>query len=86
MTIRQLRPAKIAKSKITLPQCEFPVDEPIRNKLWAKKGYKAEFCQKEAGIAIGAKCYCRQHAGQIALDKWLKGELTDESDNTVGRG
>ena len=80
--IRQLRPAKIANKRITLPQCEFPVATPIRNKRWAKKGYVAELCQKESGIAIGAKCYCRQHAAQIALEMWLRGDL-HESDNAI---
>lgn len=77
MTIRALRPAKIANKKITLPQCDAAVDVPIRSKMWAKKNYDPKRCQKEAGIAIGAKCYCRQHAGQLALEMWLRHELKE---------
>lgn len=77
MTIRALRPAKIANKKITLPQCAAAVDVPIRSKMWAKKNYDPKRCQKEAGIAIGATCYCRQHAANIALNRWLTGGLIE---------
>jgi len=75
--IRELKPAKIVNSKIRPPQCSQLVEVPLRNNAWKKVGYKSEQCQREAGIAIGAACYCRQHAAQIALSRWLTGDLVE---------
>jgi len=32
-------------------------------------------CQRDSSIVIDGKNYCRLHAGGIALDRWLRGEI-----------
>ena len=77
----------IIPQRLQTPQCCVQPDEQFtsyRISQWRKERYarirpewNPEQCQLASVVLIDEKPYCRKHAGIIALDKWMKGELTE---------
>ncbi|WP_316397326.1 hypothetical protein [Bradyrhizobium sp. 33ap4] len=78
--------AKIIKpARVVTPQCCAPVEPPTKATMWRRDRYlklrpsfNPDACQRESTVEIDGKPYCRLHAGGLALDKWLKGELVEK--------
>ncbi len=78
-----ISPLRIKAPKpVATPQCSAPVDPPSHAPEWRKERYKRlrpsynpDCCQRDSSIVIDGKTYCRLHAGGIALDRWLRGEI-----------
>lgn len=77
-----LKPITIKPARIETPQCCVPVDPPTHAEHWRRERYKKlrphfdpDHCQRESSFQIDGKFYCRIHAGQLSLERWLKGEL-----------
>lgn len=84
MSISTLKPIQIRPQRITTPQCCVPVDPPTHDQAWRRERHKRnrpqfdpDRCQRESTLAISGQHYCRLHAGQFALEKWLLGELKE---------
>lgn len=82
--MKAIKPIRIRPVHVSTPQCCVTPDEPTRLKKWRQQRYlklRPHFdpmlCQHESAFEIDGKNYCRAHAGQIALNKWLNGELTE---------
>lgn len=77
-----LKPHVIKPKRVETPQCCVPVDPPTHAQHWRRDRYKKlrphfdpDQCQRESTMMIDGKPYCRIHAGQLALEKWMTGEL-----------
>ena len=84
MTIATLKPIQVRPKRITTPQCCVPVDPPTHDQEWRRRRhlknhpqFDPDRCQRESTLTIGSQPYCRLHAGQLALEKWLLGELQE---------
>jgi hypothetical protein len=82
MTLTALKPIIVKPARVSTPQCCVPVAPPTHAEMWRRDRYKklrpkfdADRCQRESILKIDGKCYCRIHAGQLALDLWMKGDL-----------
>lgn len=85
--IETLKPVVIKPARIVTPQCSAVIPADSRFEQWRKGRYSrlrphmnAECCQRESIVQIDGKPYCRLHAGGMALEKWLSGELVTKSD------
>lgn len=45
-----------------------------------------ECCRRIAVVMVDDRAYCRLHAGRLALDKWIKGELTESPPKATEEG
>lgn len=84
MTIDVLKPKIIKPERVETPQCCAEVDPPTKASMWRRDRYKKlrphfdpDRCQRESTVEIDGKAYCRGHAGGMALDRWLKGDLVE---------
>jgi hypothetical protein len=84
MAISAIKPKVIKPEPRHTPQCCVPVDPPTHAEMWRRERYTRtrpsfdpDRCQRESVIDIDGNHYCRLHAGGIALERWLKGELTE---------
>lgn len=82
MTVREIK--QRTPSNPQTPQCCVPVEPPTHNEMWRRDRYKRlrpafdpDRCQRESALEIDGKPYCRLHAGQEALSRWMKGELVE---------
>ncbi|MER9176202.1 hypothetical protein NKH72_21740 [Mesorhizobium sp. M0955] len=82
MTVSVLKPKIIKPERVVTPQCCAEVEPPTHATMWRRDRYKKlrpqfdpDRCQRESTLDIEGKPYCRIHAGQLALDRWLSGEL-----------
>lgn len=80
--ISQIKPKVLKPEPTHTPQCCVPVDPPSHAQMWRRDRYvklRPDFdpnrCQRESVVLIDGDHYCRLHAGGVALEKWLKGEL-----------
>lgn len=80
---------KIVNQGYSTPQCEAPIGERDGynrlNKSWQKEGFVPTQCNKASTIEINGHHYCRQHAGQIALDWWANGKLVEAKPESASR-
>jgi len=78
-----ISPLRIKAPKpVATPQCSAPVDPPSHAPAWRRErymrlrpSYDPDCCQRDSSVVIDGKTYCRLHAGGIALDRWLRGEI-----------
>lgn len=84
MTITPLKPVFVKPERIATPQCCIVVDAPPHSKDWRLQRYAKmrphfapELCQHESSFQIDGKHYCKAHAGQIVMKKWIDGELVE---------
>lgn len=42
------------------------------------RSWSIDLCQQFGTIQIDDKCYCRKHAGMLALDMWIDGRLVEK--------
>lgn len=82
--IKTLKPMLIKPAPVTTPQCCVPVAPPTRATMWRRERYKTlrpsfdpDRCQRESVVSVNGKHYCRIHAGVIALELWLSGDLIE---------
>lgn len=82
MPILRLRPAREDPPMI---QCEATVLPPTHDNDWRRRNYQGPYpdhCRRMSAITIDGRSYCRLHAGGLALEKWLSGQLREvESDD-----
>lgn len=78
-----LKPRIQQHPRVETPQCSATVPPPTHSEQWRLGRYKElrphydpTKCQRESTLSIDKKPYCRIHAGQIALEKWMKGEIS----------
>lgn len=65
-------------------QCEQVVLPPTHDNDWRRRNYEGPYpdrCRRMSAIVIDERCYCRLHAGGVALEKWLAGRLTEVADD-----
>jgi hypothetical protein len=81
-----LKPIIVKPEPVRTPQCCIPVDPPTRAQHWRRDRYEklrpefdASLCQRESVIQHNGKHYCRVHAGQLALNMWLAGDLVEKT-------
>lgn len=79
-----LKPRVIKPARVITPQCCAPVEPPTHATMWRRDRYKKlrpefnpDLCQRESSLSIHDKPYCRIHAGGLALDMWLTGQLVE---------
>lgn len=82
--IGTVKPQVIKPARVVTPQCCVEVDPPTHAQMWRRDRYKKlrpqfdpDRCQHESTVEIDGKHYCTAHAGRIALDRWLKGDLVE---------
>jgi len=84
VTLTTLKLFVIKPERVVTPQCITVIPADTRFEEWRKGRYQklrshldASRCQRESVVTIDGKPYCRLHAGGVALDKWLAGELVE---------
>lgn len=89
--IGEIKPKVIKPEPLHTPQCTMPVDPPTHATMWRRDRYKRlrpsfdpDRCQRESTIEIDGKPYCRLHAGGLALERWLRGELLEPARSPHG--
>lgn len=82
MPIRPLRPAR---QDPPLIRCEAIVAPPTHDDQYRRRRWpdKPEQCRRMSALVIDDRCYCRLHAGTIALERWLSGRLEERQDDDV---
>lgn len=85
MSIRELKPKiEYPRPQSPLIQCQFEVNyygngseqwRIKRNEKMGRQSFDQKKCMRHSTIEIDGKQYCRPHAAQIALTRWLRGEL-----------
>jgi hypothetical protein len=78
--IKPVKPIRIKPVHVPTPQCCVEVKWPDND--WRRERYKKlrptfdpDHCQHESSFDIDGNLYCKLHAGQVALDKWVRGLL-----------
>jgi len=86
MTIRILREPVIRPEPVSTPQCSMVVYTAGHDAAWRERWYgqrrpgaDPKRCQHDSNVTIDGKPYCRRHAGALALERWLKGDLVEKS-------
>lgn len=84
MSVTVLKPRVVKPEPVSTPQCCVKVKPPTHAPMWRRNRYEslrpsfdASLCQRESVVEIDGKHYCRIHAGQRALEKWVNGELQE---------
>jgi hypothetical protein len=82
--IKQLVPPR---PPVVRGQCCVPTDETTeRLQAWREKRYGGTSdpnrCQRRVRYEIDGQGYCAIHAGNVALRKWLAGELVEKEPGT----
>ncbi|MBA8881661.1 hypothetical protein [Phyllobacterium myrsinacearum] len=84
MSLTVLKPVVIKPAPVQTPQCCIEVPAPGHNQTWRNR-YRnkrphldPDLCQHASTVKIDGKHYCTPHAGQLALKKWLAGELIEK--------
>lgn len=79
-----LKPQRVIPKPVETPQCCVEVGPPSHATMWRLERYaklrphfNANLCQRESVFQHDGKCYCRIHAGQLALELWLNGRLKE---------
>lgn len=64
-------------------RCEAIVAPPTHDDQYRRRRWpdKPEQCRRMSAIVIDDRCYCRLHAGGVALDRWLLGKLREVEDD-----
>lgn len=82
MSVGVLKAKIIKPERVVTPQCCAEVEPPTHANMWRRDRYlklrptfDPDRCQRESTVEIDGKPYCRLHAGGIALDRWLSGNL-----------
>lgn len=82
--MKRLKPTIIRPKQQATPQCCVEVEPPTKATMWRREryvrlrpDYNPDLCQKPSTIEIDGKCYCMAHAGKIALEKWIVGDLEE---------
>jgi hypothetical protein len=85
MIIKQLQPRNPKPSGNAQCCVKVTEDLAVRNRHWYEhrkrraeklhQNWTVDQCQQFGTIMIDDKCYCRKHAGMIALDMWIEGKL-----------
>jgi hypothetical protein len=82
--IGQLKPKIIKPKPRHTPQRQAVVDPPTHATMRRHDRYKRlrptfdpDRCQRESTVEIDGKPYWRIQAGSMALERWLRGELTE---------
>lgn len=82
VTIQRLRPARTDPPLI---RCEAIVEPPTHDDQYRRRRFpdKPDQCRRMSAIVIDDRCYCRLHAGGIALERWLLGKLVERAESDV---
>lgn len=90
MPIEQLRPIAPDRPPPT-PKCDALIPNSVPGNheyAWRRERYgqrepnrNPDKCQHLSVVRIGPFCYCKKHAGQIALRLWLEGKLVEKVDD-----
>lgn len=87
--ISTLKPIVVKPERVVTPQCSAVIPADTRFEEWRKGRYQRlrphldhTRCQRESVVQIEGKPYCRLHAGGLALDRWLKGDLVLKNNQT----
>lgn len=82
--IGAVKPVVVKPARVVTPQCSEIIPADTRFEIWRKGRYQKlrpqfdpERCQRESTVQIDGRHYCSNHAGRIALAKWLKGDLVE---------
>lgn len=81
--MRLTKPTVIKPLPVKTPQCCAVVTLPTAQAYLVERykrlrpEYDPNRCQKPSTVEIDGKHYCRSHAGQIALEKWIVGDLVE---------
>ena len=87
--MRVIKPTVIRPARVETLQCEADVllspSESWRMERYKRlrPNYNPLKCQKPSVIEIDGHCYCRSHAGAIALEKWIIGDLVETKDDVA---
>ncbi|UFW91035.1 hypothetical protein BjapCC829_21850 [Bradyrhizobium barranii] len=89
--IRPVKPVFVKPARVVTPQCCIEPDDNDRMRLWRQERYRQlrpdfdpQKCQRESVVEIDGKHYCGSHAGKVALNKWLSGDLVEKTTQQKG--
>ena len=86
--MRQIKPKAIKPKIEKSPQCCVVVEQSpstewrIERYRRTRPQYNPLCCQQPSTYEIDGKPYCTSHAGKIALEKWIVGDLEERITST----